>query len=284
MLPSPVGSQATPRYWSLAAGPKLAAHVVCFWAQAFEPGRTRSRYALYPDGCSRLLFSVNTGVQLIGPHTDPVVSWADGEILLGIRLRPGIAPALLGISGTDMLNRTFAREKKLGGFESTLVKLFSSSDPIQAKLLMLRTMAGERLVQAEAQDPVILKSVEMIANTPSISINEIAETLDVSSRHLQRRFRSATGYGPKTFSRLIRFQRLLSLTNTTGGSSSNLASLAVEAGYSDQSHMTREVRVIAKCRPTEILDDLKSTFFVSDSFKTDIYSPPILPGLAISSQ
>jgi AraC-like DNA-binding protein len=82
---------------------------------------------------------------------------------------------------------------------------------------------------------------------------------------LQRRFSAAVGYGPKTFHSVIRFQRLLRIA---GQRKRSLADLAASAGYSDQAHMTREVRRFSNELPTTLLQSAESTLLMSDLFKT----------------
>ena len=60
-----------------------------------------------------------------------------------------------------------------------------------------------------------------------------------SERTLRRRCRSAFGYGPKTLERILRFQSFLRLLSS---GRAPLSVLAIEAGYADQAHLTREVR------------------------------------------
>jgi AraC-like DNA-binding protein len=69
------------------------------------------------------------------------------------------------------------------------------------------------------------------------------------------------------FQSVLRFQRLLKTARGTGAEQS-LADLAVNTGYADQAHMTREVHRLANIRPTELLRSAQSTLQMSDLFKT----------------
>jgi methylphosphotriester-DNA--protein-cysteine methyltransferase len=98
-------------------------------------------------------------------------------------------------------------------------------------------------------------------------VEELARSLGVSPRHLQRRFVAAVGYGPKTFQRIARFQRLLALAHTPRGVRPGLTDLALDAGYADQAHMTREVGELAGRTPARLLGDAASTLILSDLFE-----------------
>ena len=72
-----------------------------------------------------------------------------------------------------------------------------------------------------------------------------------------RRFDVAVGYGPKTLHRVLRFQRLMRLL-ATAGPTADLAGLAIETGYADQAHMTREVTRLAGRSPGNLVRQLTS--------------------------
>jgi AraC-like DNA-binding protein len=75
----------------------------------------------------------------------------------------------------------------------------------------------------------------------------LADMLGVSERQLRRRFTAAIGYGPKTFARVVRLRRFVAAARDRRAT---LAELALEAGYADQPHLTRECRELAGCTPS----------------------------------
>ncbi len=96
--------------------------------------------------------------------------------------------------------------------------------------------------------------------------------LETSPRQLHRRFVAAVGYGPKTFQRVLRLQRVLALVARSRRES--LAALAAEAGYADQAHMSRELRALTGQSPSVLLQGAQSTLALSDLFKTE--AAPVL--------
>jgi AraC-like DNA-binding protein len=75
----------------------------------------------------------------------------------------------------------------------------------------------------------------------------------MSESQLRRRFRAATGFGPKTLHRILRFQRFLALAGQHEHPSEQIALLASAAGYTDQSHVTRESVRLAGLTPRALL-------------------------------
>jgi AraC-like DNA-binding protein len=76
----------------------------------------------------------------------------------------------------------------------------------------------------------------------------------VGERRLHRHCRAAVGYGPKMLERVLRFQRAIRIARATG----SLASVAAEAGYADQAHLTRESRRLAGTTPSDLFKTASS--------------------------
>jgi AraC-like DNA-binding protein len=80
---------------------------------------------------------------------------------------------------------------------------------------------------------------EALAAAPERSLPELARALAVSPHHLSRVFRSATGH---TISRhRMRLRARTALERLAGGES-DLARLAADLGFADQSHLCRVLR------------------------------------------
>jgi AraC-like DNA-binding protein len=82
---------------------------------------------------------------------------------------------------------------------------------------------------------------------------------------LQRRLLAAVGHAPKPLQRILRLQRALALGRAAGW---DAASLALDAGYADQAHMTREFKALAGSTPARLLGVAWGALPMSDLFKT----------------
>jgi AraC-like DNA-binding protein len=58
--------------------------------------------------------------------------------------------------------------------------------------------------------------------------------------------------GPKMLQRVLRFRRFVSLADAAGGPA-NLAQAAVDSGYADQPHLTRETARLAGLSPAALV-------------------------------
>jgi AraC-like DNA-binding protein len=81
--------------------------------------------------------------------------------------------------------------------------------------------------------------------------------LSISDRHLRRRCRAAAGLGPKELHRILRFQGFVARVQASVADPSaaevDLARWAVETGYHDQAHLSRECRRLLGVPPGEFL-------------------------------
>jgi len=85
---------------------RLADHFLCFWTQVILSSREYAHRVL-PDGCIDIVFINDEGPIVVGPWTDPfTATFAAGTTIVGVRLRPGYAPCVLGIPAAELLNRS----------------------------------------------------------------------------------------------------------------------------------------------------------------------------------
>jgi transcriptional regulator GlxA family with amidase domain len=107
-----------------------------------------------------------------------------------------------------------------------------------------------------------------LARHPAGRIADLCRLLEVGERRLRRRFAAAVGYGPKTFQRVLRLQRVLAQAGGLPRAGASLAAIAAEAGYADQAHMSRELQALTGRSPAALLQCAASTLEMSDLFKT----------------
>ena len=214
--------------------------VACTWEQATA---TQHEQQIVPDACVDLIW---TGGRLTvaGPDTRPrVVMLESGSRLVGARLRPGTAGAILGLPASELRDVSPDAAEVLGRdvAAALLEELAGSSDP-HALLLRAVQLRGTEL------DPLVSAAVVALGR-PRARVAPVAAELGVSARQLHRRVNDAVGYGPKMLQRVLRFRRLQALPPAP------LVELALDAGYADQAHMTAEVTRLAGVSPVRFLKD-----------------------------
>jgi AraC-like DNA-binding protein len=226
----------------LVASPLIS----CTWEQLIDEPHTQR---IVPDACVDLIWS-GRRLSIAGPDTRARVAALDpGTHIVGVRLRPGVAGAVLGLPAGELRDESPEADEVLGRdeTEALLAELHAGGDS-HAVLRRAIELRSER----RAPDPLVRAAIAAL-DRPDARVAQVADALGVSARQLQRRVTDAVGYGPKVLARILRFRRLQSLA--AGPSDDALVDLALEAGYADQAHMTAEVTRLAGLSPVRFLKD-----------------------------
>jgi AraC-like DNA-binding protein len=248
-----------PAYEERAPAVRLSGVVACTWV---DPGRPDGApHVVVPDACIDLVWD-GARVAVAGPDTGPVTIAPSPHPHVGVRFRPGAAPGALRVPAHALVDQYIDLVDVVGAEAEELSDaLHHVSDPWVAAGLLERTVAGW-CRDAPPPDPIV-DGVAMSLQAPPRperarrTVAELAAELGVGERQLHRRACVAVGYGPKVLERILRFRRFLALQDRHP--EHGLAQLAIEAGYADQSHLTRECRALAGVSPSRLTGPVVST-------------------------
>jgi AraC-like DNA-binding protein len=198
---------------------------------------------ILPDGCIDVVFSPSRGLRLVGPNTAAFLSDVEpDEVVVGARMVPGGAPALLGIAARAQLDQRAPLRSVIGDEGARLEQRLSETrDPVAT----LGQWLLRRSREAPRPDPLVTAALAELASGQA-RIGGLATELGVSERGLRRRVTTAVGYGPKRLARVLRLRRALALAQ--GGE--ELAAAAFAAGYADQAHLGHDCSELAGVPPT----------------------------------
>ena len=199
-------------------------------------------HLVLPDGCMDVLWWSDRLV-VAGPDTvahRPDVR--EGEAVVGLRFDPGVLPTLLGMPATELTDQRVAltdlwgtaRTRRLEGDLAGLVDPRAVESAVVAALRSHDGHPGALAVPTHARRHLVAQ----IASGRSVAA--LAAETGWSERHLLRRSRELFGYGPAVLRRVLRLQRALG----SAGAGRPLAQVALDAGYSDQAHLSRDVRAL----------------------------------------
>jgi AraC-like DNA-binding protein len=220
----------------------LAPWVACTWERC-DGGGTPVR--VVPDGCIDIIWTQGAGTAVAGANTTAfLVALPARTHVVGVRLRPGAAPPLLGVDGAALCDARPALHELWGDDAHELTaRLDEAADPAGALLAGL----SPRVFAAGAPDPLVQAAVARLRD--GAGVRALACELHVSERQLRRRVGAAVGYGPKRLARVLRLRRALAAAR--GGQ--ELARVAAEAGYADQAHFAGDCRELAGVPPSALL-------------------------------
>lgn len=163
---------------------------------------------------------------------------------IGVQLRPGAAVALFGVSAAALQGRHVTLDQLWGADAERLRERVYEARDTHAQLDVLQSMLLARLRVIHALHPAV---AEALARMETTDIGSLVAASDSSHRHFIARFRDATGLSPKRYARVLRFRRLLQAF--AADPARPWTDLALGAGYSDQSHCSREFREFAGTTP-----------------------------------
>lgn len=247
----------------------LSGHVLCVWSQVIGAGQQARRHRVLPDGCADLVWIGEAPPVVAGPARGPVVvALAPRTIVVGIRLRPGAVPGVLGLPASELLDRDTPLVEIWGQAATDLADRVGEQPTVAGRQAAAEVALIGRLGSARTPDQAILAASRWLARHPNARVATLARALEVGERRLHRRFTAAVGYGPKTFQRVMRLQRLLALARRQPQGRASLATLAADAGYADQAHLARELRALSGETAAVLLPNAASTLELSELFKT----------------
>jgi AraC-like DNA-binding protein len=252
---------AAQRYIERAPTVGLVDVVSAVWVQQVGPDAPAVRHRNLPHGGAEVVCAVGANPHVVGPLTGPRVEvLAPGTTVVGMRLRPGAARALLGVPPSELVDLAVPADALWGLAASTLGDQVATAGSPAAAIAALQ---GGFLARRDADpDPLVAEVVRRLMPGRASPVAMLPGFLAVSERHLRRRCHAAVGLGPKTLHRTLRFQGFLAqaqLAIAAGHSLDGLAALALQAGYSDQAHLTRECVRLTGATPRAFLAETTET-------------------------
>lgn len=225
-------------YRELAPPASLRGALACIWVRR----GTEEPVRVMPDSCSDLIWRTGRDPIVAGPDTTHRLSETrPGEVVVGVRLLPGAGGPALGLPLEELRNqRVSLQDLGLDPYE----QLHGAIDPSDALgRLMVVALA---LIRSGPPDRAVQAAVVRLRD-PAQRVDRLARDIGLSERQLRRRFLTSVGYGPKTLQRVLRLRRFLASAST------DLAIAAVDAGYADQPHLTRECKALTGLSPGQLL-------------------------------
>jgi methylphosphotriester-DNA--protein-cysteine methyltransferase len=219
-----------PGYRELPPPEGLLDVVQTLWVRVTAAG---DEVRVLPDASADVVWRQGRGTQLVGPDTSAkLLRYDESTVVIGMRFRPGAAGAAIGIPLQEL------RDVRVD------VADVDRAFAVDAELAPADVIARFLAAAAERQcDPLVTDAVRRLADS---DVRAVARELAISERQLLRRFHASVGYGPKTLARVLRFRRFVDAVDR---GETDLVALALDAGYADQAHLTRETGRLAGLTP-----------------------------------
>jgi AraC-like DNA-binding protein len=238
---------------------------------------------IVPDGRSHLLFVLSNASAggpyglALGASSEPTVVRLAGHIEhVELELRPGAVAALLGVPAGELAGRAITLGD-LWGDRAAVVRdqlLDTHDDAARVQIVQrsLERALAERRPQTPAAVGEALRRIEGAGG--DLRVRDLASGLGLSDRRLEQLFHWHVGLSPKASCRLARFRATVELLADTPHPERghSWAELALEGGFSDQSHLVNEFRALTGLAPRDF--QRRAGFgFLQDRSAGDRYLP-----------
>ncbi len=252
--------------------PVLQPYVSSVWASEPRPDCTRvqlQREYMLPTGHMHVVFRLeNVPVRIFDSPDDVQGSKLGAAVVGGARdsyyikdasqpsatvgcvLKPGACLALFGVAAHE-LSGAHTHLKDLWGTAVAQIQMrLSQANSSQDRLAFFEQSLAARLSERYSLQPNWRHWLENFdANLP---VSALVKASGLSHRHFNALFLNAVGLTPKCYARVQRMQQTIGRIQVAPQTKG--IEIALDAGYSDQAHWSREFRMICGMTPGQYLE------------------------------
>lgn len=172
--------------------------------------------------------------------------------VLGVRLHPFGAAALIRAPQDELSGLTIGIDAIARPLSRALDDVLTATTNLNEAVTLVQQVLLRR-VEPGRIDTRVRHAVQTISRDRGlVSIDDLAVSVSMTRRHLERRFLATVGVTPKRLARIARFQRALQVLENSGSTARGTVTAAT-CGYADQAHFIRDFRDLAGCPPGEHL-------------------------------
>jgi len=232
-------------------GGPLSRYVSHYWLSLRNES---SLYSALPDGCVDVVIEVAGDTHdawIYGSTTRPTdIACSRGTHYLGIRFRPGQSRHFIDATAGEI---TDARAQ-LRGLMQLPVEMIAERITADTLFSQLDQILATTLSHSPPEVSLIDHVLQHVdARHGVLNIEGVARHFGKSRRQIERLFSEVVGVPLKFFCTLARLRYAARLI--AHPSERSLSAIAGDAGYSDQSHMTRDFRRLAGATPARLRHD-----------------------------
>ncbi|MCG2587914.1 helix-turn-helix transcriptional regulator [Rhodohalobacter sulfatireducens] len=253
-------------YWP----PKEISHLVeCFWTNTLHPDDFQQEYDfIIPDGGADAIFMLNghylredeenstkylvDQCSFVTPFQRAVKVYQEPyTTCLAVRFRPEAIQALTGVTLGELDRPAYPLYEIMPELADLVMSQISKKSSEAEIIRRLTGWLSQKQIEPSANAIVTRFIDQTIQSKGKVGIKNFCGELQVHKSTLEKNFKHYTGYTPKEYSKVIRFNFLL---NRILFSPMNLTEITYEMGFFDQSHMIRDFRKITGMNPTDFIE------------------------------
>jgi AraC-like DNA-binding protein len=163
--------------------------------------------------------------------------------IFGVYLYRYAIPALFSIPSDEVSDQMPDLQTLLGNEGKDLEDKMMNADSHLERASIVSVFFSKRLLREFKTEPGVFMAIQhVIENRGMTPVRDLAAQSCLSTRQFERKFKAFSGFSPKLYSRISRFQATLrAYTNQD----KSLTEIACESGYYDQSHFIHDFKTFS---------------------------------------
>jgi AraC-like DNA-binding protein len=252
-------------YFTFKPSAPLSAYVRFFWwhEEDVSNGKPFVHFST-ADRCPKMIFHYGTHFDELTPkgerrpsfqcgiqgqtngHTQFITS--DKKIgMFGVYLLPGAIPCLFNIAAPEITNFALDLHTFLGNEGRDLEEQMMLAADHRERVEIITGFLESKLRRGLPKDAAVEQAVkEFNTMNDKLNIATLVKKYGLSQRQFERKFKDSTGFTAKTYSRILRFEKILTTCSIPGRS---FTEAAHALGYFDQAHFNHEFREFTGLSP-----------------------------------
>jgi AraC-like DNA-binding protein len=198
-----------------------------------------------------------TGSLLSGAHSQyQVIGTAQQAYVMGVAFRPGGAFPFLRRPAGELRDTTVSLDTLWGQMAIDLRdRLLEAVTHRNRFEILERALLTELSTDVERNGAVGFALGRFMAAPHTTTIASVSDQIGLSPKRFIQVFRDETGFTPKVFCRIRRFQQALDRMGVGMGVGKNIewTNVALDCGYFDQSHFIHDFRAFSGINPSSYL-------------------------------
>lgn len=251
--------------WSAAPSPNLSGSVKEYWEVQGQLAPFREM--VLPNGCVEVMINLGPPHEVLSEQGLGIWdrSWfsglqrhairiesLNGTHLVSARLHPLGAAELLGPGVAASAGAVVDLESMFGKDAHELHNAIRVATSPSERFELLERFLEEGRHRGRPVPAVVRGAANAIESAHgNLQVSSLHEALGVSRKHLSVSFTEHTGVSAKTYAQIHRF--MWTLAQLREHEDIDWSTLALDAGYSDQSHLARDFKRIGAATPREYL-------------------------------
>lgn len=251
----------------------LAEYISAYIISDFTDGFTQDLAYMYPIGSAVLCFSLDKACLFKDMRTGTIIKHAKFNFIhqfkqpyiyellaipqriIHVIFRPFGAYRLLGISqNTSFDEHGTSLENLLGPEINTLLhKIEDAENNCSQAVYTINNWLENQLTNNSSKNINLVKQACMLIDSEkgNLSMQSLAKKMFLTPRVLQYKFQEQIGLSPKLYSRIIRFNQIL--TELRSNQHADWQEIALNYNYFDQAHLINDFKYFSGNTPTHLL-------------------------------